>query len=147
MKLARFGRTGLVAAALLAIGGGVAGCYAPGGAGYSNDTYTFTSEPYSPKTVFLKDLRTQQTLWTHEVPVGRQLVVSLFAGPDQAKPMPDTMRFSEMKHGDSFGTLSNSMAIPSVGSREIGFELRKIPEFAAAGGELGAAGATGAAGK
>lgn len=142
MKLACAARTAVVAGLLVAAGAGVTGCYAPGGMGYSNDTYTFTSEPYSPKTVFLKDIRTQQTLWTYEVPVGRQLVVSLISGPDQAKSMPDTMRFGEMKPGDSFGSLANSMPIPGVTSREIGFELRKIPEFAAVpgAGEAGSAG-------
>src|SRR5262245_40626309 len=74
---------GLAAFALL----GAAGCAnKPGGPGYSDDTFTYYSLPHEPVTLSLMDTRTGQTVWTHEVPVGRELTVSFLEGtaPDNA---------------------------------------------------------------
>ena len=114
---------------------GLPGCsaYRPGGGMMSRDVFTYPSTSDLPQTVMLKDVRTGATLWTYEVPVGRQLVVRFYdnANPDDAR-MPDMMKWEEIKLGHGGGDLTNSIAVPDKYSRRLDVELRARPEVQAA---------------
>jgi hypothetical protein len=123
---------GLVALALVgtALFSGLTACsYAPGGMGYSNGPETYVSDPYSPKTITIKDTRNGQVVWTYEVPVGRQLVMQFFPGEDQTKNFPDLLRWQEMPAGMGSGELSNSMPVPPQAMCFIDVSLRSTPEY------------------
>lgn len=110
----------------------LSGCatYAPGGSGFSNDTYTYYSTPHEPKNILIVDTRTGERFWMYEIPAGRQLVVRFYE--DQYRDnayTPAAMRWEEMPIGQKYGTLSNVMAVPDAGSRRIDMDVRPGPEM------------------
>lgn len=124
-------RTAVAALAISAALAGLGGCvtYKPGGDGRSIDTFTYVSDALSPKTVTLLDLRTGETLWTYEVPVGRQLVVRFYENKkDAVSNMPDIMRWDEMPAGKKHQQLRNLVNVPPAGSRRVDMTIRSIPE-------------------
>ena len=128
-------RIGLAAVGL-AVGLGLAlattGCnvYRPGGSLRSNDTFTYASTTFLPVTVSLVDSRTGETLWTSEVPVGKQLVVRFFRDQYKDNPAnPDAMRWEIMDTGKWYGTLDNVIAVPAMGVRRLDTSLRAAPEY------------------
>jgi hypothetical protein len=79
----------LSAAACLAV---CAGCYAPGGSGFSTDTHSYVSTSWQPYTITLKDTRTGQNFWSIDVPVGKKLVVHFREGEGiKGSATPDLM--------------------------------------------------------
>lgn len=117
-----------VAAAIVSL----AGCstYKPGGSGFSDDTFTYYSLSHQPVTVAIVDTRTGQTVWTYEVPVGRQLTISF---QDDYAPentlTPARLTWQEMKQGETGGTLENSMLVPNRYCRRIDPTYRPQPEM------------------
>lgn len=105
------------------------GCYAAGGPRYSADRFTYESTTWSPKTVFVIDTRTGQTLWSVDVPVGQQVVVGFESGNGPNEYMPDTLVWEVMRKDDFFGKLSNRRAAPPPFARRLEFELRPAPEY------------------
>ena len=122
-------RSALAVLALTVISGLSACSYTPGGMGYSDGPMTYVSDPYSPKTITIKDSRNGQVVWTYEVPVGRQVVFQIFPGKDQTKNFPDTLKWKEMPAGLGSGELSNSMPCPPREMCVIDMSLRTTPEY------------------
>ena len=123
------GRTALACVAAMI---GLTGCsiYKPGGTGWSDDTFTYFGLPHQPVTVTLIDTRTGQTLWTYEVPVGRQLTLRFDEdyAPDN-KMTPALLSWQEMKQGTRYGALENTMLVPDKYSRRLDPTYRDEPEF------------------
>jgi len=120
----------LIAVVLVTLGlAGLAGCWKPGGRGISSDAYTYISTSFEPKTVSVIDTRTGQTIWSYDVPVGRQLNFQ-FAKSDnpQSAAYPDKIKWSEVDAGRLFGTLSNEQAVPGRDGRRIDLKIRPVPE-------------------
>lgn len=118
----------------LLLGLGQAGCsMSQIGLGSSDDSHTFVSTPSSPKTVFLKDFRTGETVWTYQVPVGGKLKVSFSNRGSAEESGQDEMRWELSGAGRS--SEGSSVPCPPASSRVLGFELRNAPELhqAAAG--------------
>ncbi len=106
------------------------GPYRPGGAGYSDDTFTYVSESWTPTNVSLVDTRTGQTLWSVEIPVGQQCVVRFYRGTEPDNEVyPDTMRWQLMPAGKESGELYNVAAVPPMSARRVDVSLRQGPEM------------------
>lgn len=115
-------------------------CHTPGGAGVSNDTYTFISTAHEPKTVTIRDTRSMENVLTVEIPVGQQLVVSFYNTDDEADGK-GTMKWGVMPAGRTFGGLDYNMDVPPASVRRLDVSLRRAPEYAkplnvTRGGEL-----------
>lgn len=128
---------GLVAAgAMLAGACGPTGVYRPyfdeGGSGASIQEFTYVSYPHEPKNISVVDTRTQQVVFSMEIPVGQQLVVNFDDKSDnREKYMSGTMRWALLKAGSRYGSLSNRTAVPPAHSRRVDMEIRPGPEVAA----------------
>jgi hypothetical protein len=110
---------------------GLSGCnrFIEGGAGVSYDTHTYVSTSEQPKTVSLIDTRTDEVMWTVEVPVGRKLVVRFVSNYyPQNRSFPDQMRWDLIDPDAVYGGLANEMPVPT--SRRLQMELRTPGEFA-----------------
>lgn len=120
-----FGTLALAGATLLG------GCYKPGGSGFSTDTFTYPSTSWQPCTITLKDTRTDQAIWSIDVPVGKQLVIDF--RKDEGIPgsgTPDLMRWEIMDIGEQFGELDNSLPVPPApDGRRVDHTLRPAPEL------------------
>ncbi|MFN0011102.1 MAG: hypothetical protein ACKVS8_05595 [Phycisphaerales bacterium] len=114
---------GLAACSLL-----LTGCWTEGGRGYSNDSYTYVSREWEPKTISVIDTRTGQAMWSYEIPVGRQLMMEFFADASENPSMPDRMRWADRKAGTTFGDLDNKIDVPSSSVRRVDMKLRPVPE-------------------
>jgi len=121
-------RTAVVCAAAITA---LSGCgYRPGGPGYSDDTFTYISQPHNPVTVTLVDTRTEKPVWTYEVPAGRQLTIRFLDdyAPDNTMS-PTKFTWQEMERGTHYGTLENSMLVPDRTARRLDVEYRTQPEL------------------
>ncbi|MGD9693809.1 MAG: hypothetical protein AB7G17_06845 [Phycisphaerales bacterium] len=108
------------------------GCYYEGGPLSSQDRFTYVSRPFQPWTVDLVDVRTGETIWSVDVPVGQQLVVdfqSAKSGTNVDPWRPDTMLWDVMPEGRRFGALSNKMSVPASNARRLEPKLRAVPEL------------------
>ena len=122
-------RLGVMAmAGVLALGG----CYYEGGPLSSQDRFTYVSRPFQPWTVDLVDVRTGETIWSVDVPVGQQLVVDFQAaksGQTKDPWRPDTMLWDVMPEGRRFGALANKISVPASNARRLEPKLRAVPEM------------------
>ncbi len=110
---------------------GLSGCWSPGGSrGWVKDAYTYESSSMIPQTVTVKDTRTGETLFSYDIPVGRQLVVRFFADhtPDDAA-FPDLMMWDDWEIGTRFGSPSKELAVPPASGRMLEVSVRKSPEM------------------
>jgi hypothetical protein len=118
----------LMAAIVLA-----AGCYRPQGAMMPGPgaAATYYSTEALPKTVKLIDLRTGETVFTMDIPAGKQLTLDFLAdeGDDQIGS-PDLMRYELFDLGTETGKLRSSMSVPGAVSRRIDVFIRQGPEYA-----------------
>ena len=113
----RFG-LGALACSLLV---GLTGC----GIGNSDDRFTYESTAYSPKTITVIDIRTDETVWSYEVPVGSELRVNfsrdrILYGDN--KPTA-TMTYVEYPSGER-----GEIDVPAQADRRIDMDLRDGPE-------------------
>ncbi|HBS28089.1 MAG TPA: hypothetical protein DEB06_01250 [Phycisphaerales bacterium] len=115
----------------------IAGCYGPGGSFYSDDRYTYVSKEWQPWTVSLVDTRTGETLWTVDVPVGQQLVVSFREGTGPNRNKPDLMSWDLMEAEKYTGALRNIVPVPPSHARRLEPTLRPVPEAPAQQGVKG----------
>lgn len=105
------------------------GCNTPGGGGWSHDRFTYESTPWQPWTVNLVDTRTQETIWTAEVPPGQQLVLAFRRGSGESPEYPDLMTWEITPAGRLFGAQSNRLPVPPASARLLKPTLRPAPEF------------------
>ena len=116
-----------------------AGCgYKPGGNMHSDDEFTYYSEPHEPKSFSLIDTSTGQTIWSYELPVGRQLTIKFDDdyAPDNALT-PCRFHWGEFKIGTSWDKLENSMLVPGRTSRRFSWFIRSEPELPRASADAG----------
>lgn len=127
------GRRLLASLLVIAALGSTAGCWRPGGRGMSVDAYTYISTAFEPKTVSVIDTRTGQTIWSYDVPVGRQLDIEFFENDEHKDAnLPDIIKWRETYAGNTLGTLSGqSVAMPPASARRIDLKLRPAPEYPA----------------
>ncbi len=107
------------------------GCWSPGGTrGWSPDSYTIESSSMIPQTWSLKDTRTGETLFSYDIPVGRQLVVKFHKNhtPEDAA-YPDLMKWDDWEIGTRFGSPEKELAVPPASARLIEVSVRKSPEL------------------
>jgi hypothetical protein len=122
----------LVAAGLLALPAVLGGCWVEGGRGNSADAFTYVSTEYQPKTISLVDTRTGQTVWSYELPVGRQLNMQFFRGDSNTAAdflNPDTMTWDDVPAKTYFGLARQRLAVPPATARRIDVALRPSPEL------------------
>jgi hypothetical protein len=123
-------------AALMPIAAGLCGCDSlntmkPGGRMASLDQHTYTSTAHSPKTVRLVDTRSQEEIWSMDVPVGQKLVMRFYADKSKGNVHnPDVMRWRLIPTMRGTTRLDNSMPVPASWARRIEWELRSGPEYA-----------------
>ena len=117
----------LLVAAIGALGGCWPG-YRPGGSQTSADEFTFESSGDTPKTVKLVDWTTSTTIWTLDVPVGKELVVRFYDDHDTKNPTrPALMRWELFDNGHEFGELHNAIPAPDAAHRRVDWDVRKNP--------------------
>lgn len=114
---------GLAACSLL-----LTGCWTEGGRGYSNDSYTYISREWEPKTISVIDTRTGQAVWSYEIPVGHQLMMEFYRGRSKDPLLPDHLAWADREAGTIFGALTNTVAVPSASVRRVDMKLRPVPE-------------------
>ncbi|MCC6676125.1 MAG: hypothetical protein IT436_03175 [Phycisphaerales bacterium] len=124
------------------------GCvgYHPGGNLQSEDTFTYWSTPHMPQTVTLVDTRTNEKMWTYEIPVGKELVMKFYKDTSPGEHLSDTMRWEVMDVEKTSGPLDNVLPVPDQFSRRVDVEVRPTPEQPPADAEASAEGSMGAAG-
>lgn len=123
----------LAVAALSAV---LTGCYSEGGPGVSIDQHTYVSTSWQPKTITLRDSRDGSSLWSHDVPVGKKLVIqfrenSAENGQSFGDAKPDLMLWELMDPDDDFGPLHNQVPVPPKEARRLDMTLRPTPELPA----------------
>lgn len=111
----------------------LAGCYPgyrTGGNRKTDDTFTYVSQPFQPLTITLVDTRTDEILFTREIPVGQQLTIKFVDGDGGSNPsMPDLMKFELFDDQTTFARLSEGIPVPPAHSRRIDVEVRDGPEL------------------
>ncbi len=109
----------------------IAGCsYTPGGGLMSDDQFTYESTPYQPISVEVVDTRTDEVVWTMDVPVGRKVTLRFY--PDKSEgyaDYPDIMKWEVQGKEDFAGVLRSKTTVPDRWSRRIDVSLREEPEF------------------
>lgn len=126
--------SGLTAAAFGAGLAGMAGCL-PGtndaGHGWSMDKHVYKSVVWQPKTVSLTDTASGETLWTKEVPVGKQIVIEFHAndaaGDDPRRP--DQMAWDIVDINKGADGWEGRIDVPGSNWRRLSFDLRPAPEY------------------
>lgn len=97
----------------------------------SNDTFTFISNEFYPVTVTIVDVRTNEPIWTADVPVSKQLTFRFHEAQYPDNPAnPDAMRWQFFDRPTRAGELNSVMACPDKYSRRMDVTIRKTPEYA-----------------
>lgn len=121
----------LAASAVLSSGcEGIPGNY-PGGSQASIDRFTYTSTTDLPQSVALIDTRTGQTVWSKDIPVGRQLVLRFTPVESRWElTEPDRMNWAIMEIG-RFGTdtLREELWVPPANARRLDVSYRAPGEL------------------
>lgn len=120
--------------AAIATGAGLAftGCAGEHGAIWSDDRYVFASRAWEPKTITLIDTRTGEAVWSVDVPVGQQVIVSFSKGTGPNEYKPDEIVWGLAPEGRNTGGRNNRMPCPGRESRRLDMTLRPTPELAGA---------------
>jgi hypothetical protein len=108
-----------------------AGCYYEGGPLKSIDRFTYASTTWEPKTITLIDTRTGETLWTADVPVGKELVIdfNVPANADNSEWLPDVAEWEIFPYPTRSGQLTNTMRVPPRSARRVDVTFRPVPEM------------------
>ncbi|MBL8746963.1 MAG: hypothetical protein JNK58_11490 [Phycisphaerae bacterium] len=107
----------------------VGGCNSPGGMGYSADRFVYRSDEWQPWTVSLIDTRTGESVWSVDVPVGKQLVMGFRKGVGPNEFKPDIMYWGITENGRAISRQSNQLPVPGAMSRRLEPVLRPTPEL------------------
>ena len=102
-----------------------------GGSGFSNDTFTYVSTTYQPKTITLIDSRDGEPVWAVDVPVGMKLTVQFKEnGAKRSSPdTPDVMIWGLGNATRNSVSLSNRIPVPPADARRLDMSLRDAPEW------------------
>jgi hypothetical protein len=94
-------------------------------------TFSYESTVMRPVTIKVIDIRTEEPVFTMEVPVGQQISFHFEeTGGDDAVLRPAKMSWAMWDKGTIFGSLSNSLSVPARDARRIEYTLRSAPEYA-----------------
>ncbi len=106
------------------------GCWAPGGRGISDDSYTYWSTTNMPQTVTITDLRTGQAIFSIDIPVGKQFVCKFYTDDgDENDVYPDLMKWDVWPLASfDFGLPEQRLQVPPSHARRIDTTLRTTPE-------------------
>lgn len=111
----------------------ITGCYPgfrTGGNRKSDDTFTYVSKTFTPLTVTVVDTRTDEILFTREIPVGQQLTVKFVEGDNASNPaMPDLMKYELFDTQTTIARLSEAIPVPPSEARRIDVAVRSGPEL------------------
>lgn len=123
-------RRPILALAALAAPFALAGCQTEGGIGYSADAYTYVSRTWEPKTISVIDTRTGETIWTLELPVGKQLNLKFVSGSGPNEYYPDEIHWKVVEAGRK-GLSDNSSRLPCPprDARRLEWVRRPAPEM------------------
>ncbi|MBL0926683.1 MAG: hypothetical protein IBJ11_03395 [Phycisphaerales bacterium] len=108
---------------------GLGGCIGEGGALYSNDAFYYTSTAWQPKTAFLEDTRTGETIWSVDVPVGGHLRGGFSKGTGPNIYRPDEIVWEVRSDEHTILTPENRQPCPPADARRFGFKIRPTPEM------------------
>lgn len=115
-------------AGALIVGAG-AGCHREGPyPGVSVDEFTYISRTWEPKTITVVDTRTNDSIWSVDIPVGQQLVVGFSKGTGPNEYTPDEIVWGMFPAGKRFGARPNRMPCPPSYARRIDMKIRSTPE-------------------
>lgn len=130
-------RRSTIAASLLAAAAALGGCRSEGGIGYSGDSYTYVSRTWEPKTISVVDTRTGETVWTLELPVGKQLNLKFVKGTGPNEFYPDEIQWKVVEAGNAgLANTTSRLPCPPRDARRIEWVRRPVPELP--GSELSA---------
>ncbi len=109
----------LLIASVAALGGCWPG-YRPGGSQASNDEFTYESTADTPKSVRLVDWTTNTTIWSVDIPVGKELVIRFYEDHDKKNATrPALMRWEIFDNGREYGELHNAIPAPDMSHRRV----------------------------
>jgi hypothetical protein len=119
-----------VAAVKAILAAGAVGCVlAVGGCSTVAETYTYTSDAYSPKTVSVIDTSTGEKVWTCDVPVGQKLELRFAKRVRQAEETGSDELSWTLSGVDSSSTgRKSTVKVPPISHRRIDMTLRPAPE-------------------
>jgi hypothetical protein len=115
------------------------GCYSPKGGlmPASGGPQTYYSYETLPVTITIIDLRSNEEIFTMNVPPGKQLTFDFLDGEgDDPAYTPDLMRFEVFDMGTDSGKLRNTLSVPSAHSRRIDVTYRHEYEYRTAQGNV-----------
>lgn len=120
---------------LLSLAGGC-GYFSDGNPGASNDEYNYPSTSTVPQTLVLRDLRSDEVLYTWEIPVDQKLFVRFNKADTGAAPsaMPDTCEWIYYPFADWNPPSENHafFKVPPASGRRLELVLRPSPELPSA---------------
>ncbi len=109
----------LIALASLAVAGGCT----------TKEKYSYVSTPDLPKTVTLKDWTTGESLWSYEIPVGKQLNIKFAKGEEAANTQGwDEMTWTVGTIGKTNDGKPSTMRVPPPNMRRFDIAIRQVPE-------------------
>ena len=110
----------------------IGGCHSPGGGWmpYTGGSTTYQSTEIRPASVTLVDTRTDEVVFSMDVPAGKELTVQFFDGEgDDSVYTPDLMRYYVFDLGTRTGKLQNAMSVPPAMARRLDVNYRSWPEY------------------
>ncbi|MEM9165721.1 MAG: hypothetical protein AAGB48_01715 [Planctomycetota bacterium] len=110
----------------------VGGCYSIGGVPASRDAATFESTSHLPATVSVIDTRTQEVIWSIDIPVGQKMRYRFYdkkKAPGATDARPALMRWAVAPTRGDLGSLENELAVPVASNRLVRYDVRESPEF------------------
>jgi hypothetical protein len=132
-RIAAFG----LVSALATLLAGTPGCYAPNNGGgvfsHTGGPTTYYSSEISQKTITIVDVRTDEVVFSVDLPAGKQLTFQFDEGAgDDPVMRPDLMRYEIMDIGTTSGKLKSSQTVPNAASRKVDVDVRQRVEYAGA---------------
>lgn len=123
------GSRGMIAGVIVAaVAGGLGGCHRQGGPGFSTNTFTYISTEWRPYTISVVDTASGETVWSVDVPVGKQLAMGFRKGNGPNSYRPDMLDWGLEEAGRWFGTRGNQVPVPGPDARRVEVTLRAVPE-------------------
>lgn len=110
----------------------ITGCHTPAGGimPYTGGSNTYFSYETRPVTITIIDLRTNEEIFSMNVPPGKQLTFDFKEGlGDDPVYNPDLMRYEVFAMRTNSGKLRNSLTVPPANARRIDVSYRENYEY------------------
>jgi hypothetical protein len=117
------------------IGASLSGCYAPNNGGgvfsMTGGPCTYYSTETMQKSVTMVDVRTNEMLFSIDLPPGKQLTMVFEEGAgDDPVYRPDLMRYEVFELGTTGGKLHSELTVPNAASRRVDVSVRQQGNYA-----------------